>query len=251
MREYHSTMTRAAWACGAVLAAAIVAWIGLPRIAQDPAYHGFADQRVWLGIPRAADVVSSVPIAVVGLLAVLRLVAGVTGLSAATRASLWCLAVGLLFTGAGSVWYHLAPSDATLAWDRLPMTLAFAGIVGAALAVRVGERVARAVLPALVLLGFVSVMYWRMTGDLSLYAIVQGGSALAVVSLAWLVRNARDPFPWGWVIAFYALAKLAEFGDAAIWQATGGLVAGHAIKHVAAACAGVAALSPLWSRAKH
>lgn len=232
------------------MSAALAAWIVLPRIVQDPAYHGFSDQRAWLGIPHAADVLTSVPFTVVGLLGILRLVAGVRGLSPATLASLWCVAVGLLFTGAGSAWYHLAPSDATLAWDRLPMTLVFAGVVGAMFAGRVGERVARAALPVLVLLGIVSVTYWRATGDLSLYAALQGGSALAVVSLAVLVRNARDPVPWGWVIACYAIAKLAEVADAAIWTATGGLVAGHALKHVAAACAGIAALSPVWSRAR-
>ena len=52
------------------------------------------------------------------------------------------------------------------------------------------------------------------------------------------------------MIAFYAIAKMSEVADVTIWRATGGLFAGHAVKHVAAAGAGIAALSPLWSRTK-
>ncbi len=103
----------------------------MPAIAQDQAYHLFADQRSWLGIPRAADVLSNLAFVLVGLAGIARLASRRrTRFSAATEAGLWCVALGFLCTGAGSAWYHLNPVDATLAWDRLAMTLVFAGRAG-------------------------------------------------------------------------------------------------------------------------
>lgn len=247
MREPRSAATRAEWAGIGVLVAAIAGWTLLPFIAQDQAYHRFADQRAWLGIPRAADVLSNAAFAVVGMFGVARLVAGNRPrLSAATTASLWCISAGLILTSAGSACYHLDPNDRTLTWDRLPMTVVFAGILGAAVAERIGDTMARALLPALVLLGIASVFHWRASGDLSLYVALQFGGVASLLLLILATRGSRDPVPWGAVIAWYAVAKIAEAGDAAIWEKTGGVFAGHAIKHLAAACAGAAALRPLW-----
>ena len=46
-----------------------VVWAALPAIPQDPSYHFFADQRQWLGIPHAADVLSNAAFVLVGLYA--------------------------------------------------------------------------------------------------------------------------------------------------------------------------------------
>jgi hypothetical protein len=43
----------------------IIAFL-LPPIPQPLAYHNFADQRGWLGIPNFADVFSNLPFAIVG-----------------------------------------------------------------------------------------------------------------------------------------------------------------------------------------
>ena len=50
---------------GALLA--IAAFV-LPPFAQPQAYHGFADQRGWLGIPNFGDVMSNLAFLVVGLM---------------------------------------------------------------------------------------------------------------------------------------------------------------------------------------
>ena len=44
-----------------------VALILSPPMAQDPAYHDFADQRTLLGIPHMWNVMSNLPFAVLGL----------------------------------------------------------------------------------------------------------------------------------------------------------------------------------------
>jgi hypothetical protein len=238
---------------GRVLVAAIVlilvAWPLVPLIPQDQSYHGFADQRAWLGVPNAADVLSNLAFAAVGIVGVARLLSRRRArFNPVTEAGLWLIALGILGTAAGSTLYHLNPTDATLFWDRLPMTIVFAGVLGAAIAQRLGEDSGRWALAILPLLGIASVVYWKSTGDLSLYALLQFGGIVTLVVLLALARDRDDPVPWLWVVVLYGAAKLAEAGDHAIWNATSGLVAGHALKHLLAAAAVAAALSPLVRR---
>lgn len=210
----------------------------LPPIQQDPQYHRFADQRSWLGIPHAADVLSNIAFVVVGVFGLAR--SARASLGNATRLCLSFVAIGLVLAGFGSAWYHADPSDASLAWDRLPMTIVLAGVIGAAMSERIGERAGFVALFALVVVGIASVLCWRVTGNLTPYAVFQFGG-IALLMMVLLTTPARaDPFPWTWIVGWYAIAKIAEVGDAFIWQATDGVVAGHAIKHIAAAAAGAA-----------
>ncbi|QHE77973.1 hypothetical protein [Hydrogenophaga sp. PBL-H3] len=50
------------------------------------------------------------------------------------------------------------------------------------------------------------------------------------------------------LIALYALAKLLELGDEAVFRATGEWVSGHSLKHVAAACAALPIFSAVRRR---
>src|SRR5690242_13090880 len=80
----------------------------VPPIPQDQAYHAFADRRTIFGIPNFGNVISNVPFAGIGIIG-LRLVHG---------APARVLFAGVLLTFFGSAYYHLAPSDARLVWDR-------------------------------------------------------------------------------------------------------------------------------------
>jgi len=64
-------------------------------------------------------------------------------------------------------------------------------------------------------------------------------------------RQRDDPFPWWWLVGWYGLAKLFEGADAMIWNATHGLIAGHVLKHLAAAAGGVAIFLPLRAQLAH
>jgi hypothetical protein len=243
-------LTRGEKICLGVLLAALIAWALTSRIAQNPAYHGFADQRSWLGIPHAANVLSNLAFLAIGVVGVARLASPARArLGRATETALWSIALGFVATSIGSAWYHLEPNNATLVWDRLPMTLIFAGLLSAALAQRISEKLGAVGLAVLVPLGIASVLYWRVTGDLSLYVTLQFGGIVALVALLVLTPRNGDPFGWWWILAWYGLAKIAEAGDEIIWNATGELVAGHALKHLLAAVAGVAAFAPLFSKA--
>ncbi len=222
-----------------------VGWFFLPVIRQPQEYHNFADARSWLGIPRAADVLSNLPFLAVGLLGLWRLRSAPRPLSRVVTACLYFIFAGFFLTGFGSAYYHWEPNDARLVWDRLPMTIAFSGVLGALFALRVSERSGAIMLVLMLVVGPASVFYWQLTGDLSIYGEVQFGALAVLLVLLLLAKNADDPFPWWTLLAWYVAAKILEDADAAIWRITGGLFAGHALKHLAAAAGGLALVRSL------
>ncbi|MEV8522403.1 hypothetical protein ABZR86_21570 [Dyella marensis] len=216
---------------------AIVA-LALPPMAQPQSYHGFADQRGWLGIPNFGDVMSNLAFLAVGLmgLAAMRLPA-VQAMGRTSMHAYGMTFAGLALTAFGSAYYHWAPSDARLVWDRLPMTLVFMPLLAATLAERLRWRSDQPLL-ALSLLGVGTVVYWKLTGNLLPYFAAEGGSILLL-----LLAVALLPTPWSGraqlfaVLATYLVAFACEQGDKLVFQATGGNVSGHTIKHLVAALA--------------
>jgi hypothetical protein len=221
----------------AILAALAFASFG-PAVAQHDHYHAFADQRTWMGVPCTLDVLSNLPFAVAGIWGLL-----VIGLkrSAAWDAR-WALATvffaSLLVTTVGSTVYHWQPDNWGLAWDRIGMVGAFAGLLGMAVADRISTRSGLWVALLVLVAGPLAVAIWYSTGNLLPWVVVQGGGMLLVLGLA-----LRRPVPQAWglplvaVIACYAVAKFLELGDHAIFAYTGGLVSGHSLKHMTAALA--------------
>ncbi len=233
-----------------LVAAALVAATTLllhGPIPQDEAYHAFADGRPWFGIPNGADVFSNAAFVVAGLVAFAALD---RTRRAPTPPPRWAqvafalFALGVLSTAAGSTIYHLRPSNPTLVWDRLPMSIGFATFATLVVGERLGDRVGRALLAPAALLGAASVLAWAATldgargGDLRLYAFVQYFSILTVVALLILVPEPRTTRrPLALACGTYALAKVLEALDADVLRATAGLVSGHTLKHVVAAVA--------------
>jgi len=91
----------------------------------------------------------------------------------------------------------------------------------------------------------VSVLYWKVTGDVSLYAVIQFGGMAALLLLLSLTGRGHDSFPWWALLAWYGAAKIAEAGDVFVWNATREVFAGHALKHLAAAAGGLAIANAL------
>src|SRR5205085_11330586 len=152
----------------AFVAIALFVGVRLPR-ADDPCYIDFAG-------PRAFDVWSNAAF----------LIAGVAGLIVLLRArkrlvdpaaESWPLAIfflGNIATCFGSAYFHAQPDlGARLAWDRLPMTIAFAAFLG----MHINERIrmglgTRLVLPV-ALIGATTVAWWLSPKDLSFYSAYQ------------------------------------------------------------------------------
>jgi hypothetical protein len=219
----------------------------LPRIPQPLSYHHFADQRSLLGIPNFGDVTSNLPFAVIGIWGLVFLRRARSSLAGhfIDRREQWpylFVFVGLLLTAFGSSYYHLDPNNATLVWDRLPMTITFMSMVAAVIMERISLRLGLWLLPILLIVGLGSVLQWnwsemRGTGDLRFYAAVQAYAAMVILlALLFPARYTRSR-DLGFVVGFYALAKVLEYFDKPIFAALH-IVSGHTLKHLAAAAAG-------------
>jgi len=207
-------------------------------IPQDPNYHLFADGRQLFTVPNCRDVLSNLPFLVVGLL----------GLSYVNKYGHDVCApdlvpayrvffVGILLTAFGSGYYHVAPSNESLVFDRLPMTIGFAGLFSIVTGEFVSLRIGHRLLAPLLVIGVASVAYWAITesygiGDLRPYALVQFLPMLLIPIMLSVYRSASDSTRYFWMmIAFYVLAKICEYFDAEIYS-LGEIVSGHTLKHL-------------------
>lgn len=236
-----------------VTLAATVATIAAPRIAQDPAYHLFADARAFLGIPNAANVLSNLAFLAAGLAGLRVLARRAAFVDARERTAWWTVFTGAVLVSGGSAVYHLAPADASLAVDRAAITVGFMGLLSALVAERLDVRAGVRLLVPLLVVGPATVLWWcvselRGAGDLRPYVAVQAYSLAAIPLL--LVLGTPRYTGSGWLLAglgLYGVAKVAEVYDAAIFAGTAGAVSGHTLKHLVAAL-GIAALAAMLAR---
>lgn len=227
-----------------VIAAALLS----PRTPQPLGYHNFADHRSWLGIPNFGDVASNLAFAIFGIWGLwflLRLTpqeVSVRFLDPRERWFYLLVFLGMLLTAAGSSYYHLAPDNERLVWDRLPMTLVFMSLVAAMIGERISVRAALWLWPILLAIGILSVLQWHWSehaghGDLRFYASVQVYAVLVLLLVLFLPARYTHGSYLGVVVGFYVLAKLLETFDKQIF-AVGHIVSGHTLKHIVAGFAG-------------
>jgi len=223
----------------------------LPPIAQPHDYHGFADQRLLLGMPNFMNVASNLAI----------LFSGITGLICLrhttndkhkldrqpfkTSAEVWPYRIFFLcmvMTAFGSACYHWRPDNTTLLWDRLPIAIGIMALLAATLSERVDPKLGFHLLPVLVSIGAASVLYWYWSeqqgaGNLNFYIVIQFYSLLLIALLSLMLPTA---YTHGnrvlQAIGFYALAKASETLDQQIFT-LGQIVSGHTLKHLIAALA--------------
>lgn len=234
------------WILIIVAIAGVVALPFIPRISQDPNYHEFADTRDLLGVPHFWNVITNFPFLFVGLAGLITLYLNhQRGRASGLRLYFAIFLVGVMYVSDGSAAYHYAPSNATLVWDRLPMTMAFMAFLAMVIADCISPTYARKLLWPLLLLGGGSVGYWYATecagaGDLRLYGLVQFFPVI-LIPLALVMfgtKSLRARFLWA-ALATYVAAKFAEHYDASIYHALG-VLSGHSIKHL------LASLSTFW-----
>ncbi len=233
--------------------------LAIPPIPQPLSYHNFADHRAWLGVPNFGDVASNLPFAIVGVWGLI--VGGAPILASFARSGIplcarkvpqfvdrrerwpyFIMFAALILTAIGSAYYHLAPDNARLVWDRIPIMIVFMALLAAVICERVSVPTGLTLFPVLEIVGVASVLVWRAGelrghGDLRFYAAVQVYAILILLLALLLPAKYTRGSDFAVVVGFYALAKILEESDRQVF-ALGHVVSGHTLKHLAAATAG-------------
>jgi len=212
----------------------------IPAIPQDPEYHNFADQRQMFGISHFWNVISNLPFIIVSYIAVNNLLqAGILKYPQALFSCYLIFFIAMGVVGIGSAYYHLQPTNETLFWDRLPMTVSFMAFMSIIIGEFISEKVALKLMLPLILIGTATVIYWYFTeqaghGDLRAYVLIQFLPMLIIpmILLMFPARYTHTGYLWA-MLATYLFAKIFEFFDAGLFNIFG--LSGHAIKHFFAA----------------
>ncbi len=213
----------------------------LEPIAQEPAYHIFSDTKEFLRIPNFLNVLSNLPFLIVGLIGIYKLNFS-NGLKIVTQNKLgyFALFFGVSLVSLGSVYYHLWPSNQTLVWDRLPITIVSMGLFSIVISEFISVKTGKLLLAPLIILGLFTVFYWHITelrgeGDLRYYAVIQFFPMLAIpiILSAFKPRYSGVSFYW-WLLLAYVAAKFFELFDQEI-HALLIIISGHSLKHIIAA----------------
>lgn len=196
-----------------------------------------------LGIPHFWNVVSNLPFLLVGGAgAYFAWPSNRPGMLPELYFAYLVFFAGVFLTGFGSAYFHYSPGNDTLVWDRLPMTIGFMGLFAIIIGEHISLRAARQMLIPLLIIGALSVVYWGITesrgvGDLRPYALVQFLPMLLIPLILLMYRSAYASVDFLWfVIVLYALSKLFEYFDYAVFE-FGELISGHSVKHFVAAMA--------------
>jgi hypothetical protein len=226
--------------------AMLLAFLLVPPVPQPLAYHDFADRRACFGLPNCLDTASNAFFLVTGvwgLIALFGTRVRAVFIDARERWPFALFFLAVVLTGFASAWYHLAPDNTRLAGDRAAMALAFMAWLAALLAERLGVKTGLMLLAPLCAAGLGAVFYWvwsetQGAGDLRPWLLVQLMPMLLVPLLLYLYppryNCGGDMLA---VIGLYIVALLLDLGDRAVFALTGGLVGGHALKHLVAALA--------------
>lgn len=219
----------------------------LHPIPQDLNYHNFADTRTLFSIKNFTDVTSNIPYLLIGILGIFT-----TFKFKKTRTKFideietlpfFIAFCGIFLIGLGSGYYHLNPSNETMVWDRLPITIGFMAFFAIMISERINLKLGLWLLPIFLGLGISSVIYWIHSehlgrGDLRAYILVQFFPLLAIPLIMFLfpARYSKASY-LGAAIFCYVIAKIFEFFDGQIFEMTNFFISGHTLKHLASAIA--------------
>lgn len=218
----------------------IITIIALSPLTQSQLYHNFAEQRILFNIPHFGDVLSNLSFVVVGILLLWQSKTWqYTELYKGQYSLFKFLAYGSILLGLGSGYYHWAPVDITLAWDRATMILGF-GVIFYDSCLRYNIFSVNKPLIGVsitTILFLCTIIFWLVTSRLEPYVFVQFFTMFILVVFA--IKNYKEipskhlfnMFVW------YALAKLFENQDKTIFSYTNELISGHTLKHIAYAIA--------------
>lgn len=221
-----------------LLVSILALWFLYP-LKDNPHYHEFAEQRIICGVPHVGDVLSNLAFIIVGIVLFYRAKRLDFKLYEFQDFMYYFFALSCVLLGFGSAYYHWNPNNANLAWDRGTMVVGFSVIFMDSLwRYRILNDEQPATRFAICFFAFVgSVAFWRKTGILEPYVMVQFFTMFVLTFIAlsrYKVVQGRALFG---LFIFYAIAKFFEHYDIQTWLVFHGVISGHTIKHLMYAAA--------------
>lgn len=219
----------------------IIAVCFLPEIPQDTTYHLFADHKTLFSVPNFADVVSNFGFILVGAIGLIQMYVCKISHSfefPKERLPYLMFYFSIILVGFGSSYYHIAPDNITLFWDRLPISIMIMSLFSALIAERISLNVGVILAPIFAFIGAASVSYWLYTetinaGDLRFYALVQFlPILLSILILIFYRTRYTAQYNWWMILGWYAIAKLFEHYDHLVYNISSHVISGHTLKHI-------------------
>lgn len=214
----------------------IVGWISsislivYSPIEQDPTYHFFCNDLCKAGVSNFWNVISNLPFLIVGLYGLLTQFK-----KKHFRPNYIIFFIGVALVSLGSGYYHLNPTNDTLIWDRLPMTLSFTAFISIVVTNFIDRKTGEKLLLPLITFGLISVFYWVFTDNLSLYIFIQFYPIIAIPIILLFFDNTNHSKKGYWFLLLaYLFAKILETYDHEVHHILH-FVSGHPLKHLVAA----------------
>jgi hypothetical protein len=225
--------------------ATLVGLVALGPVTLQPEAHLFADERALGWLPNASNVLTHLPLFVVGWWG-WRRVRQLDAPADLKRPWTWFFLAAIPAGLMGSV-YHWAPDDMRFVLSQIPRSYASVLL----LCVFLAERVDRRWGSHPVLLGWLAAMllgglWWAGTheltgaGDLRPLLWIGLSPLLLVPAGIWRLPGSRiSGANWLVVLVLFAMAHALQWADAAVMRALDGVASGHALHHIAlAGCIG-------------
>lgn len=205
----------------------IVGMLLMPPINQDVTYHNFSDTNAILRVSNFWNVVSNLPFLAIGFWGLLRLKT-----MSKTNLQYNLFFIGVILIALGSSFYHLNPNNASLVWDRLPMTIVFMSLVSIIISECISDELGRRLLIPLLFIGVLSVMYWVVYDDLRVYSLVQFYPMLGIpIVLCFFKSKYTMTYAYWLLLLAYIVAKVCEYYDREIFELLT-VISGHSLKHM-------------------
>lgn len=188
-----------------------------------------------LGIPNFLNVITNLPFfffAVAGILEVKRLK------EKELKQIMFTLFTGFLLLTFGSAYYHWAPQNASLVYDRVPIVIVLMSFFAFIIHDSFNKTLGYKAFFLLNVVGILTVVYWIISeavgrGDLRWYGMVQFFPVIAIPLILILYKtsfkNRTKVVP---IFIFFALGKFTEKFDSQIYHLLNNALSGHSLKHL-------------------
>jgi hypothetical protein len=187
------------------------------KITLPKGYHNFADKRTMNGLPNAMNVLSNLFI----IIPVIYLLKHKTENN--TNNNLLIIHITLL--SLASAYYHYNPSVKSIFWDILMISTLSIIVLNIINEYKCGIL--------FYILGILSVVYWKQTGDIRLYLLILIGVPI-IFFLKYYDNEEDDETKKNlYIILFFTvLYRFVEYYDHQIYKLTNNMVSGHTLKHI-------------------